>query len=310
MNLRRTVASAAIAASVLPAAVLTATAAHATEPERPWHDLSSCHDVADAVGGYREKTLKLVRTDVGSPVVRGGGWRSFRATVTNVSDKDVSPVWVSVAVYRESEREAPFVSEFIDFEYKSGRDGKWTPVDRNASSFVTAGALKAGASVTYDLRLRAAAELPWYLSSSTVDVSATFLDHFRMPDGRVEPCTAGTDERKTLKVVEPAAEPTPGTPKPGTSPDGGAKPEPAKPRPTPTASRPTGSATPTAAPATPGAETSATAAAVPARNPSGTSGNLAETGSSDALPTVALIGGAAVVAGGAAVLITRRRRTG
>ncbi|MEU7162991.1 LAETG motif-containing sortase-dependent surface protein, partial [Streptomyces chrestomyceticus] len=36
---------------------------------------------------------------------------------------------------------------------------------------------------------------------------------------------------------------------------------------------------------------------------------LAETGSSDALPTVALIGGAAVVVGGAAVLITRRRRT-
>ncbi|MET9291119.1 LPXTG cell wall anchor domain-containing protein [Streptomyces sp. NPDC003077] len=43
--------------------------------------------------------------------------------------------------------------------------------------------------------------------------------------------------------------------------------------------------------------------------PTGNGGNLARTGSSDALPTIGLIGGAAVLAGGATVLITRRRRT-
>lgn len=39
-------------------------------------------------------------------------------------------------------------------------------------------------------------------------------------------------------------------------------------------------------------------------------GNLAETGSSSALPVIGLVGGAAVVAGAAAVVMVRRRKTG
>jgi LPXTG-motif cell wall-anchored protein len=40
------------------------------------------------------------------------------------------------------------------------------------------------------------------------------------------------------------------------------------------------------------------------------SGNLAETGSSSALPVIGLVGGVAVVAGAGAMFVVRRRKAG
>ncbi|MFH8347639.1 LPXTG cell wall anchor domain-containing protein [Streptomyces sp. NPDC018045] len=308
MKLRRTAATAVAVAAVAPAALLAAPAAYATEGAG--EKLYSCYDVSTAYGDYEQKSIKLTQTDTDGPVVRGGGWRSFRATVTNISSKDVSPLSVSVYAWRQVEDEDPVLGRFIEFQYKAGQTGKWTPVDSGASGrFVTNGVLKAGKSVTYELRLRAPANTPKHMTWGDVSVQTTFVDHYRFPDGRVVPCTAGPTGQNGITIVDPAAKPTPGATKPGTTPGGATTPRPGPTSPAPTPPRPTGSPTPPVAPSTPRTGASSNVVGVSDQTTSRASGNLAQTGSSDALPTVALIGGAAVVTGGAAVLIARRRRT-
>ncbi|MEV5595298.1 LPXTG cell wall anchor domain-containing protein [Streptomyces sp. NPDC052496] len=306
MKLRRTVAAAATVAAVVPAVLLAAPAAYATESTG--EKLYSCNDVSN--GAYEQETLSLVQTDADGPVVRGGGWRTFRATVTNISAKDVSTLSVDVQAWRQVEDENPVLGKFIRFEYRTGQTGKWTPVDTSSpGGFVTNGVLKAGKSVTYQLRLRATADLPKHMTWGDVSVYTSFVEQYRFPDGSVVPCTAGPTGQNMIKIVDPAGKPTPGTTKPGPAAGGGTKPTPAKPVPAPTATRPTGSPKTSATPSASHAGTASNVVQTSARTTSQASGNLAQTGSSDALPTVALIGGAAVVAGGAAVLVTRRRRT-
>ncbi|MFD7664700.1 LAETG motif-containing sortase-dependent surface protein [Streptomyces sp. NPDC059788] len=302
MKLHRTVAIAVAAAALTPAVLLTAPAAYATGTAD--EKLYSCSDVSQ--GDYEQKTLKLDQTDANGPVVRGGDWRTFRATVKNIGEKDVSTLGMDVRAWRQVDDEDPVVGKFVTFEYKTGEAGKWTPVDRESGRFVTKGVLKAGQTVTYQLRMRAAADLPKHMEWADVSVGSSFVEQYRFPSGEVVPCTAGETGQNGITIVnaseKPQPKPTPTvTPtKPGPAPSGTATP-----RPTPT----TGTSEPTPEASTPSAKSSANVVTASDRTPSGPGGNLAETGSSDALPTIAMIGGAAVVAGGAAVLITRRRRT-
>ncbi|MFH8405932.1 hypothetical protein ACH4FX_14310 [Streptomyces sp. NPDC018019] len=206
MKLRRTLAM-ALAATALPSAALlaapTAHAAGATGEQLP-----SCYDVSTAYGDYEQKTLRLDQTDADGPVVRGGGWRSFRATVTNIGTVDVKTLGMSVYAWRQVEDEDPVIGRFIAFEYKNKKTGAWTPVDGNASGrFVTDGVLKAGKSVTYDLRLRATADLPAHMTWGDVSVNASFVDHYRFPTGSVVPCSAGETGQNLVHIADATAAP-------------------------------------------------------------------------------------------------------
>ncbi|MET9291120.1 hypothetical protein [Streptomyces sp. NPDC003077] len=64
-------------------------------------------------------------------------------TVTNTSDKDISPVRVAAYAWRQMDDE-PALSRFVKVEYKSPGTGAWTPVSDDATGlFVTDGMLKA-----------------------------------------------------------------------------------------------------------------------------------------------------------------------
>ncbi|MET9291118.1 LPXTG cell wall anchor domain-containing protein [Streptomyces sp. NPDC003077] len=325
MKLRHTVATAVAVATLAPAALLVAPAAYAAEgtqatqgATRTEEKVPGCETVSTAYGDYEQKTLTLNQTDVDGPVVRGGGWRNFHATVTNISNKDVTTLNAAVYTWRQVEDEDPVVASFVDVEYKNRETGKWIPLGYY-EHFVRNGVLKAKKSVTYDLRLRAKADLPAHMTWADVSVEVSFVDSYRFPkpDGRVVPCLGSSTGQKSIKFVNATDKPAPtGKPKPPTT----STPKPSTsatttPKPTaPVTHTPTSSPVPTkptapvtARPSAPYASPSVVAVA--AQFPTGGGGNLAQTGSSDALPTVGLIGGAAVLAGGAAVLITRRRRT-
>ncbi|OKI02534.1 hypothetical protein A6A06_16070 [Streptomyces sp. CB02923] len=204
MTSRRTAATVVAVATLVPAALLAAPAAYAAEG--PGEKLPSCTDVSTGSGDYEQKSIDLAQTDADGPLVRGGGWRSFRATVTNIGKKDVSTLNASVSAWRQVDDEDPVVGKFVKFEYKDVRTGKWTPVDRSASGrFVTNGVLKAGKSVAYTLRLRATADLPAHMTWSDISVNASFVDHYRFPSGEVVPCTAGPTGQNMIRIVDPKA---------------------------------------------------------------------------------------------------------
>ncbi|MFH9426467.1 hypothetical protein [Streptomyces sp. NPDC017529] len=207
MFLRRALTT-ALAAAVLPAAALVA-APDAYAAGQAGEELPSCYDVSTANGDYEQKTIKLVQTDADGPVVRGGGWRSFRATVTNISSATLKTLDMSVYAWRQVEDEDPVIGGFIAFEYKSKKTGKWTPVDRASSRFVTDGVVKSGKPVTYDLRLRATADLPAHMTWGDVSVNASFVDRYRFPDGRVISCRAGETGQNKIDITDAtAARPT------------------------------------------------------------------------------------------------------
>ncbi|WP_030666459.1 hypothetical protein [Streptomyces rimosus] len=207
MNLRRALIT-AVTMAVLPTAALVAApgayaAGAGAGAGAAREQLPSCYDVATTDGSYEQKTLKLVQTDADGPVTRGGDWRSFRATVTNIGSRPVKTLDMSVYIWRQVEDEDPVIGRFVAFEYKSGKNGKWTPVDRGASGrFVTNGVLKAGQSVTYQLRLRATADLPAHMRWADISVDSSFVDHYRFPDGRVVACRAGETGQNKVRITD------------------------------------------------------------------------------------------------------------
>jgi hypothetical protein len=204
-------------------------------------------------------------------IVAGDGFHSFKLTVTNDSKTTVD----GVAFYAEVENyeldEAKFLSPYVDLEFKNPETGSW---DRIGSDDW------AGDYFFYVDELKAG-------KSETVDLrvsisskapagdaysfgSGAYLDNV---DG--QDCIAEGWAQYDFEVLKAGSTNTdPGSATPS---DKGTK---------DTVKRPQGevSALPT--------------------------GNLAETGSSSALPMIGLVGGVAVVAGAGAVYTVRRRRAG
>ncbi|MER7751767.1 LAETG motif-containing sortase-dependent surface protein [Kitasatospora sp. NPDC097643] len=112
----------------------------------------------------------------------------------------------------------------------------------------------------------------------------------------IEPCHTPTQTPTPTPTQTPTPTPTP-TVTPTTTPT---------PVPTPTVT-PTPSTTPTPS-ATPTPSRTATATPTPA--PSTSAPALAQTGSSDATPMIAAVGGGVLLVGGALVLLARKRRGG
>ncbi|WP_327190306.1 LAETG motif-containing sortase-dependent surface protein [Streptomyces xinghaiensis] len=206
----------------------------------------------------------------------GSGWHGFELTVTNTSEKELK----EVAFYAEVENyeldEDKFLSRFVQLQFKVPGTDQWVAIgDKEwaGAYFWGVDAMKAKDYVAIDLRVNINKNAP--AGDGYTFGSGAFLDNVEGQE-----CIAEGWDDYEFTVVRPGTNvPDPGEaePKPGNE---------AKPG-TGTGPKPQG-----------GVE----------KQP--VTGNLAETGSSSMLPTIAMIGGVAMVAGAGAVFVVRRRRTG
>ncbi|MGW7405168.1 LAETG motif-containing sortase-dependent surface protein [Streptomyces sp. NPDC054833] len=203
-------------------------------------------------------------------IVAGDGFHNFKLVVTNDSKADIK----GVAFYAEVENyeldESKYLSPYVDLEFKNPEDNSW---DRIGSDDW------AGDYFFYVEKLKSGASQSIDLRVS-IDAKAPAGDAYSFGSGAYLDNVKGQDciaegwaqyDFEVLKAGSSNPEPGDATPS-----DNGSKDSPKKPQ--------------------------GDVSDLP-------TGNLAETGSSSALPVLGLVGGVAVVAGAGAVFVVRRRRT-
>ncbi|WP_105972804.1 LAETG motif-containing sortase-dependent surface protein [Streptomyces geranii] len=204
-------------------------------------------------------------------IVAGDGFHAFKLVVTNDSDTDLK----GVAFYAEVENyeldESKFLSPYVDLEFKNPETGSWDRIGNDDW---------AGDYFFYVEKLKAKASQSVDLRVS-IDAKAPAGDAYSFGSGAYidnidgQDCIAEGWAQYDFEVLKAGSSNTdPGTATPS---DNGSK-DPVK--------KPQGDVS-----------------ALP-------SGNLADTGSSSALPMIGLVGGVAVVAGAGAVFAMRRRKAG
>ncbi|MER7186947.1 LAETG motif-containing sortase-dependent surface protein [Streptomyces hyaluromycini] len=204
-------------------------------------------------------------------IVAGDGFHGFELVVTNESKTDVE----GVAFYAEIENyeldESKYLSPYVDLEFKNPDTGSW---DRIGSDDW------AGDYFFYVPKLKSGASKSVDLRVS-IDAKAPAGDAYSFGSGAYldkvdgQDCIAEGWAQYDFTVLKAgSSNPDPGTATP--SDDGGKD----------SVKKPQGNVSdlPT--------------------------GNLADTGSSSALPVIGLVGGVAVVVGAGAVVLVRRRKAG
>ncbi|MGX9883524.1 LAETG motif-containing sortase-dependent surface protein [Streptomyces sp. NPDC002276] len=226
-----------------------------------------------------DEKLSASITGLPNKIVAGSGWHNFKFAVKNASDKDLQNVWINALTeYSDDvDDDASLLLGLADIQLK--QDGKWTDAYQQTVGSGSGKITLSGSVV---------AVLPTLAknSSTTLDLrvaikpkapagSSFALSQAVYASGNGDSCY-GNGDFYEFSVLAAGSEP-------GST--GEAKPTGQKPTGTDEDLKPQG------------AVNEAT-------------GNLAETGSSSALPVIGLVGGAAVVAGAAAVVMVRRRKTG
>ncbi|MDX3457846.1 LAETG motif-containing sortase-dependent surface protein [Streptomyces sp. ME02-8801-2C] len=204
-------------------------------------------------------------------IVAGDGFHNFKLIVTNDSSADIK----GVAFYAEVENyevdEAKFLSPYVDLEFKNPETGAWDRVGDDEW---------AGDYFFYVDKLKGKASQSVDLRLS-IAKGAPAGDAYSFGSGAYIDNVDGQDciaegwaqyDFRVLKAGAPNTDPGTATPS-----DNGSKDSPHKPQ--------------------------GDVSALP-------TGNLADTGSSSALPMIGLVGGVAVVAGAGAVFAMRRRKAG
>ncbi|MEU2426186.1 LAETG motif-containing sortase-dependent surface protein [Streptomyces sp. NPDC007851] len=268
--------SASASASPSDSASASASASASTEPSE---SAEPSEDPSDPDVPYCEDldqnfaNAKVSADIKGLPgkIVAGDGFHAFKLTVTNESKADVD----GVAFYAEIENyeldESKYLSPYVDLEFKNPDSGSW---DRIGSDDW------AGDYFFYVEKLKSGASKSVDLRVS-IDAKAPAGDAYSFGSGAYldkvdgQDCIAEGWAQYDFTVLKAgSSNPAPGTATPS---DNGGKDSVKKPQ--------------------------GNVSDLP-------TGNLAETGSSSALPVIGLVGGAAVVAGAAAVFVVRRRKTG
>ncbi|MER6048004.1 LAETG motif-containing sortase-dependent surface protein [Streptomyces sp. NPDC001793] len=221
------------------------------------------------------KHLNMAIKGLRSEFVAGADWSLSSITVTNTSDKAMERV-----------RPAPYISsaEIVDTpyyelegEFRNPVTGKWLSFeDATVDSVFTGFPVAAHSTVTLPLRVRATSGAKPGKGYAIIEGS------FHNKDGS---CGDSNHEEYHFKILPAGGRPhQPGKPsKPGRS------------------AEPVGGGT-TGGPAQHGATPQGGVQETSAK------GHLAETGSSSALPTIALVGGVAMAVGAGAIISVRRRR--
>ncbi|MFG3099746.1 peptidase [Streptomyces sp. NPDC048182] len=215
--------------------------------------------------------------------VTGGSTTTFTLRVTNGTGEKLDAVYPYVFVSAFDDEGVKDLGSYLDLEWSTAADPTWRDADGLEGTSV--GSFAPKGSVDVKLRLKAAADVP--AGQGAANVSADYINE----DGS---CGGFPDlDGQIFQIV-----PKTGTTTPGTTTPGGASETPA-PRPGTgnTATEQGGSATTPVTPVTPVTDTTAS-----------TTGALADTGASDALPKTGLAAAAALVLGAATMLVSRRRR--
>jgi len=206
-----------------------------------------------------------------SKVVAGSGFHTFRLNVTNTSDTDYRRVDFGVFAAQVDESGWDVSTGHLTLQYQDPATGAWKDIslDENDEGAGYVGYSVVKAHTSYNVNLRL-----------SVDASAPAGLGFAVSIGMYandagECVYAGDDSYYEFEVLKAGAKPGE---VPGAKPQGGAK----KP--------------------------------VPSVKPVGNTeikmkGTLAQTGSSSALPTIALIGGVTMAVGAGAIFLVRRRNT-
>ncbi|GAA3867875.1 hypothetical protein GCM10023084_21140 [Streptomyces lacrimifluminis] len=204
-------------------------------------------------------------------IVAGDGFHGFELVVTNDSEADIK----GVAFYAEIENyefdEAKFLSPYVDLEFKNPETGSWDRIgDDDWAGDYFFYVDKLKAGASESVDLRVSIDKRAPAGDAYSFGSGAYIDNVEGQD-----CIAEGWAQYDFEVLKSgSANPDPGTATPG---DSGSK--------------------------------------DPVHKPQGSvsdlpSGNLADTGSSSALPMIGLVGGVAVVAGAGAVFAMRRRKAG
>ncbi|WP_432080403.1 LPXTG cell wall anchor domain-containing protein [Streptomyces sp. WAC 04229] len=202
--------------------------------------------------------------------VVGGTTETFTLRVTNGTGGTLDEVYPFASAHGFDTKGYKELDSYLDLEWSTAADPKWRDADLLGGTSI--GSLKADTSVDVKLRLKVDADV--LAGQGSVYVTADYLND----DGS---CGGYPDLDDYAFEILPKGGDNAGDP---------GKPEDPKDKPAPNS--PTGQG-----------GTSTT----PVNTSSTTTGSLAQTGSNDALPKIALAGGAALVLGAGAVIVTRRR---
>ncbi|MGA4850726.1 LPXTG cell wall anchor domain-containing protein [Streptomyces sp. G5(2025)] len=230
-----------------------------------------------------DSVLEIELSGLPDKIVPGSGWHPFELSATNPTDEPLGEVEWTVLVNSTSKPAGDVKSadkrhwlrKYATLQYFDAEAKAWKSIKGDGKGGLAFDVIELDAEETADIKLR----LDVNAKAPAGQGYAIGLGDY--VDSELD-CTRNSFARQTLTIRRPGDQAEhPGTPKP-------------KPTLTPTAQP---SATPTATP-----------------QPQGTAdgpvnGSLADTGSSSALPTLGLVGGAAVVVGAGAVFVVRRRKS-
>ncbi|MFE7288190.1 LAETG motif-containing sortase-dependent surface protein [Streptomyces noursei] len=220
--------------------------------------------------------LQMAIQGLQSEFVAGADWSQSSITVTNASDKPMDKVRPQPYISSAEIVDAPY--EELEAEFRNPVTGKWLSFeDATFDGVFTGFPVAAHSTVTLPLRIRA-------VDSAKPGAGYAIIEGmFSNKDGS---CGLSNHRQYDFKILPPRAKPDrpgkPGKPTESAKPGGGSS----------------GGGT------TPQAEQ---VSRVGAERDAAT-GQLAETGSSSALPTIALVGGVAMAVGAGAIVTVRRRR--
>ena len=203
--------------------------------------------------------------------VVGGTTETFTLRVTNGTGGTLDEVYPFASAHGFDTEGYKELDSYLDLEWSTAANPTWRDADLLGGTSI--GSLKANASVDVKLRLKVDADV--LAGQGSVYVTADYLND----DGS---CGGYPDLDDYAFQILPKGDDDAGDP---------GKPEDPKDQPAPNS--PTGQGGTSTTPV----NTSSTT----------TTGSLAQTGSNDALPKIALAGGAALVLGAGAVIVTRRR---
>lgn len=203
--------------------------------------------------------------------VVGGTTEDFTLRVTNGTDETMDEVYPFATVHGFDIKGFEELDSYLDLEWSTAASPKWR--DAELLGGTSLGALKANTSVDVKLRLKIDASVP--AGQGSVYTTADFLNDDDSCGGFPDLTDHG------FRILSKGAGD-------GSDPAG---PDDAKDKPG-TPNTPTGQGGTSTTPV----------------NTTSSTGSLAQTGSSDALPKIALAAGAALVLGAGAVVVTRRRK--
>ncbi|MFF9024418.1 LAETG motif-containing sortase-dependent surface protein [Streptomyces eurythermus] len=223
---------------------------------------------------FESDQLRVAVHGVPAQLAAGGAWTPFSMTLTNTTGKALREVQPFLYVSSAQDVDRPYWE--LDTEYRDAKTGRWKTF-HDADRRDLYGFLAIGPHSTVTLQLRTRVVKDAKTGAGYMLAAGDYRDR----DGS---CGSSKEAWYDFTILPAGAKPTQS---PSAEP-----------------SKPSGSAEPSRS-ATPGGGTGGSAST---GGPGPQGGNLAETGSSSALPAIGLAAGAAVVAGAGAVFVVRRRK--